>query len=58
MSSNYVMHTHEKNVKTVGQNYIVVEDVQQMHTMQQEALIIFTNMDVNYSKKELNAQSW
>ena len=46
----------EKNVKTAGQNYIVVVDVVQIVTIQQEALIMYMILDANYLEKESNVQ--
>ena len=58
MNLNYAMFILEKNVRIVGQSYIVAEDVVQIVIIRQEALIKFMNMDASYLKRELNVLLW
>ena len=52
------MFTLIQNAKTVGQDFIAQEVVQQMHTMLQVQLLVFMKLGVNYSAKEWNVQLW
>ena len=56
-NSAAAMLMQDRNVRTAGQNFTALADVQQMHTMHQDRSEVSMSLDVNYLENVLSVRS-